>query len=440
METRLLPSLIFVPAVAALLGACTDGGQTYDDGTGGLGTARSEPTAHPTPKPSTTPDSTAAGDAGSLTCEQRRLEAANSFGDAVERADRNCASVDDCVEIFAPADCLNGCGTHDIFSTSGAADLSELTDRLCEPINASHCEQGPLPCDPPSGPSVPACVDGTCQYVDGPSDPSPTVDPNSSTCEQQQAAVITAFDSAAADADRSCTTVSDCVAVESPPGCVSPCNARSLFSVDAEPALTALGDQLCEPVIANDCQVVPAGCPRGPESETPACVDGMCQYLGSSDPTVGGTTPNAGGADGGTPNCYGPDQNLDQAYSGTLDGCPCEDAGDLCSQGVALICEHVVGEATGRWFAVEDGPCEPMLGSDQNPQACEGLFTSAQTCVEYFDLCIGDATRGICGTRRRTEQCPEGQLSDIACQSAECVDLDAGLFCSPLDPDAGAAR
>lgn len=50
--------------------------------------------------------------------------------------------------------------------------------------------------------------------------------------------------------------------------------------------------------------------------------------------------------------CYSPEQNYETAYDDGAIGCPCaaQDEG-VCVKGTALICE------TGRWQAVNDGPC-----------------------------------------------------------------------------------
>lgn len=70
----------------------------------------------------------------------------------------------------------------------------------------------------------------------------------------------------------------------------------------------------------------------------------------SGTSSVAGAT---GGDAGVLSDCYSPEQNLDTAYEPGARGCACDAANDpdICSHGVALICEQSF------WQSVLDGPC-----------------------------------------------------------------------------------
>jgi hypothetical protein len=81
-------------------------------------------------------------------------------------------------------------------------------------------------------------------------------------------------------------------------------------------------------------------------------VVGMALALGCSSSDSGDSTRQNLNDD-----CYSPTQNLDRAYESGAVGCACEPGADgecrpdSTGRLVALVCE------SGRWQAVEDGPC-----------------------------------------------------------------------------------
>jgi len=111
------------------------------------------------------------------------------------------------------------------------------------------------------------------------------------------------------------------------------------------------------------------------------------------------------------PDCFSPQKNIDQAYSGG-EGCHCDPAADsgACvedstGRGVALVCSD------DRWQAVEDGPCEPPPAASCTDDSCG----SEQTCEEVvpggFRACVGDLTE--------VSTCMNPSL-DECCDTSEC--------------------
>src|SRR5690606_30670409 len=141
--------------------------------------------------------------------------------------------------------------------------------------------------------------------------------------------------------------------------CVDSCHMTAVVSgtgADAiESGLAELDATLCEDFSEAGCTFFPSGCPLDSVHREPRCEAGGCALVEVPEPV----------------DCFGPEQNLDEAYSGTLSGCPCDDVGGLCDGSVALICSE------GEWRAVEDGPCEPEI----RDQACDGRLESAERCV-----------------------------------------------------------
>ncbi len=145
--------------------------------------------------------------------------------------------------------------------------------------------------------------------------------------------------------------------------------------------------------------------------------------LGSSGGGGHGGTAGSGGGGSGGAACYSPYENLDHAYDRTLPGCSCTNASSICVQGVALICE------SGRWQAVEDGPCMPT----PNGLDCQGELTSSAKCLELFQTCVDQGNGRFCGIGRTSSLCPSGVLVGTMADcfvDASCLQVADGLWCT----------
>lgn len=118
--------------------------------------------------------------------------------------------------------------------------------------------------------------------------------------------------------------------------------------------------------------------------------------------------------------CYSPEDNLELAYSGMLDGCACDEAtdADVCAfddtgRAVALVCQ------AERWQVVEDGPCEPMTLDECvvaiDLSDCCFQQTAARSSSVASDPCLAEAASFEHGT--------PGTGSD--CQAAEQCALES---------------
>ncbi|MBN1610840.1 MAG: hypothetical protein JW940_29685 [Polyangiaceae bacterium] len=144
---------------------------------------------------------------------------------------------------------------------------------------------------------------------------------------------------------------------------------------------------------------------------------GTSSATGGHSGVTGGSSGVTGGS-GGETDCFSPEQNLDHAYDGTMDGCPCTGSQSICISGVALLCEQ------GRWSAVEDGPCMPV------EVICTGEVETASQCLELFDDCILSDGGGYCGIGATTNQCAAGR---IVPSPDRCLDVAAASYCHRLD-------
>jgi hypothetical protein len=89
------------------------------------------------------------------------------------------------------------------------------------------------------------------------------------------------------------------------------------------------------------------------------CEDGRWSAVedGPCEPTAPGA--DAGIDAGGGVSCFSPTSNVAHAYDDGAQGCACDPIKDkdVCvNKSIALVCSE------GTWTAVEDGPCEPMVG------------------------------------------------------------------------------
>jgi hypothetical protein len=413
----------------ALLASGCVGGQTYDDGSddvrrggpspgadsgagggpagpnsqgGGAGEPEPGP-SEPEPAPGMTepepgPSDPSPDGGGSLTCQERWNEVSAEVQTFANGADRSCQTDDDCVPVESQPRCLAGCGIAGLFSTQGAAAVEAKIDELDETLCADYEEEGcipmPLPCTPPL-PEVPHCSEGTCGSVD-----------TETQCSVDRAAAANQINVAVAEIDRSCTADADCQVIDAL-SCADPCGRLVLGNATSIEEVPALLEAACESFDALGCPAPEEECVLIDPARDNYCDAGQCVF---------GVRPSS--------DCYGPEMNVELAYSGTIDGCPCEDLGSLCSGGVALICSN------GAWQAVEDGPCEPGLIE----QGCHGRVNSSATCVELFDNCVQLDTGAYCGVGRRTALCDGGELvetsGDCYQDDSFCVELANGLYCT----------
>ena len=154
---------------------------------------------------------------------------------------------------------------------------------------------------------------------------------------------------------------------------------------------------------------------------------------GNSDagPAGEGGAGDGGSIDaGGDDACFSPTQNLDTAYDDGARGCRCNDGdGDLCIDGVALVCDGA------RWGAVEDGPCEPRA-------TCEGgeIVDSSDECLVDDAFCHALDDGRYC-TGPQAPMCPAGSTpiaSDAECpDGSECFQYSESLRCQRPDETTG---
>ncbi len=181
--------------------------------------------------------------------------------------------------------------------------------------------------------------------------------------------------------------------------CVQPCDDADACGVvttdgsceaaDSAAVLALCGDQEAQALCFARC-TGPSDCASEQD-----CLDGAC-------------VPRASGGDS---DCFSPEQNVDQAYSGAQ-GCSCDPTldKDVCVQdstgrAVALIC------STGRWEAVEDGPCSPPPTASCTDDSCGADRICAEVVPGGFRACVGRL--------REATSCMNPSL-DECCDSSEC--------------------
>jgi hypothetical protein len=150
------------------------------------------------------------------------------------------------------------------------------------------------------------------------------------------------------------------------------------------------------------------------------------QQTGGS--ATGGNTATTGGSgltggSGGQTDCFAPDQNLEQAMDGTMEGCPCTGSKSICISGGDII-ELGLACSDGRWNKVKDGPCLPL------DFPCTGQVETASQCVDLFETCHWLSTGGYCGQAASTDQCADGL---VVAGPQNCLDIAAASYCHRLD-------
>jgi hypothetical protein len=118
--------------------------------------------------------------------------------------------------------------------------------------------------------------------------------------------------------------------------------------------------------------------------------------------------------------CYSPTMNVSQAYEGTIPGCDCEGPASVCTGGTALLC------ISGKWTAVEDGPCEPVQ------VVCDGTLTTIEQCLTLFETCR-EVPGFVCGSTHRTSLCERGVIVSDETSCLAATDDESTVYCNPLE-------
>jgi hypothetical protein len=354
-----------------------------------------------------------AGASPAPTCDELSQRAASGAEAIQQTADTSCDTAADCVLASAVPSCVASCGATTLVNVDAVdsvdAAVRELTNTVCTDFDDAGCMVVAPGCTP-LPPWVPACEDNQCVSVY-------TASP--AECEAQAADAKSALNDEVAALDLSCSTDEDCTAVATERSCADECGRVIVGNTSSlADGATSLIATACESFDAAGCRLPDVNCVTSDPITETHCEAGQCAL----------------GPAAVTGDCFGPEQNLDRAYDGSIPGCPCENVGDICVDGAALICDG------GTWNAVIDGPCYP----DALDLGCDGRVASAQTCVELFDQCSDLDNGRFCGSGRRTSLCDDGQIvessSDCLQDSAYCVELENGLYCTgsdaggPIDP------
>jgi hypothetical protein len=385
----------WVAAWAALSSAsCSLGGQTYDDGSDEVKRTNNDKTDAGAVGPEPAP--------GKLSCDTLARDASDQRIEIAANADTSCESAADCVEVNTAPSCIDPCNKSILVNEQSLETIKEQVDALsnsvCQDFSDGGCSFVPVPCGPPPLGAV-TCQDGECAYG-RPGD-----------CDALALEATAALNDEVAVLDRSCSADEDCTAVATGATCADNCGRVIVGNAESLTDSAALVATACRAFDNTGCTLPAVPCPASVPITDTHCEAGQC---------VLGAAP-------ATKDCFGPDQNLDRAYDGSIPGCACENVGDICVDGAALICDG------GTWNAVIDGPCYP----DAIDLACDGRVASAQTCVELFDHCRDLDNALFCGTGRRTSLCDDGEIvessSDCLQDSAYCVELENGLYCTGSD-------
>ncbi len=204
---------------------------------------------------------------GPQSCNVLWAEARCLADEAVEGADRACASDDDCVSVNTAPDCNDSCGGLMPLSTASAQavedSLSDINSSLCAQFEAEGCSYIPSGC-PGLPPSHTACVDSTCQQVFG--------------CDEGSLAADALVEAEMETLSEGCTADDECFVVFAPtcswdctqrPMYVSQANAsdlNGLHSATARACLAALDDEICPS----------SNCTSNDPSEQAVCRSGRC--------------------------------------------------------------------------------------------------------------------------------------------------------------------
>jgi hypothetical protein len=217
--TRLTQALHLSLTTLLLASGCVSGGQTYDDGSDGLGKKNVKPTATQMDAPDavappseqegtsetaseatsetgtsetaseatsetaaegtseTTPESSSNTEvfvdpaphetsASEEECVALAAAASQAVEAAVAAADHSCETVSDCVDVVAAPSCIAGCNESAVVSAAAVPEIEakrdELNESVCVELGGANC-QVEVGCDPLQ--RIPACVENTCVYV-----------------------------------------------------------------------------------------------------------------------------------------------------------------------------------------------------------------------------------------------------------------------------------
>ncbi|HEX2734644.1 MAG TPA: hypothetical protein VHM70_23730 [Polyangiaceae bacterium] len=370
----------------------TDAGGLRDTGT----SVDPAPSVSGGRKPDGTNPGPASDDAGvpldpEAICAALDAQQGEAVAKLTENPDVSCQMDSDCVTVQTELACEQQCPSGVIVNREAAASIEQAianqSDELCPKRDAAGCSPGTLDCTE-FDPALVRCQAGSCSYATG-------------VCDDVRSEATSAIAKATDAVEVGCLVDADCKGMELR-SCVDACGS---VVVGRKSDILGLQEQ-----VDNACEATAmAHCSRQEEcvlidlSTDSFCNQGVC-------------APGLRRQD-----CYDPEQNLDQAYSGSLDGCACNDEGAFCGSGVALQCTD------GSWTAVEDGACSIT------DLACDGRLDSARACVQLFDACVLLDTGRYCGIGPRTQLCEGGYIaqSESDCpQDAACIQLDNGLWCS----------
>jgi hypothetical protein len=214
-------------------------------------------------------------------CAERTSDARNAMLAAASQAydaDVGCTRDSDCILASDNGTCGDGYACGIVVNAAGAAALQAVIAKInattCANFVADGCEP---PVAPPCAPSIPSCVAGKCQSFPGPEDAGTDA---SLGCLQETAAAEGAIAAAAsqAGADRSCSSVADCVFVPTVTACTFDCSGVILNTAGAaelESAMAQIRATSC-PDFVPDGGCLPVASAPCPPLAPIACVGGTC--------------------------------------------------------------------------------------------------------------------------------------------------------------------
>jgi hypothetical protein len=179
---------------------------------------------------------------------------------------------------LAGAGCAMGGQTYD-----DGSDEVRRNDAETEPEAGANAEPDPGPGEEPEpGPGE--------EPEPGPGEePEQTAEPEppALTCESLSNDVAEQRQAIVEDADTSCETVADCVAVSAAPNCIETCGATALVNESAvgslQSAIEELDATLCEDFFDAGCEFFASSCPTPGIDFVPACEAGQCVHQEASE-------------------------------------------------------------------------------------------------------------------------------------------------------------
>jgi hypothetical protein len=211
-------------------------------------------------------------DAGALSCEAREQAAAALLEGAVADADVACNEDADCTRVSTNAVCHDRC-QEVVVSRAGKAQIDSALDEVDHGVCGDYASDGCVfiapPCIPPQ-PGTPACVNARCELAPD--------DGGALSCDERLSQAGARLAQAVADADRQCTSSSDCALAREITDCAGGCTADPV-SRTGEQQVAAAIDAINAGVCAN---FEGSGCTRAGQppcgNPTVECRANLCQF------------------------------------------------------------------------------------------------------------------------------------------------------------------